>query len=180
MLEGRFYVDQQYRECGQALRWFHTFKIINGHVDVRNIFFRIKIWSVIIVWICEEKQWVSYTHISFEVCVCWRGLCLQPPPPTWIKRGLVRSSAVSFERAKTKSLKSCNVPLSCVHLIALPHLPVTPVSSVPEAAAAGDCRVDPLRSVDALVPLLNVSKRTKCSWLETSSSLLPTNVLNCW
>lgn len=85
---------------------------------------------------------LTYTHmrthtILWSVCVCvYVGVVSVCGPPTWIEPGLVHSTAVSFERPKTKSLKSNDLPISCVHLIQL-FLTLLSVHSAlwPEAAA---------------------------------------------
>lgn len=78
----------------------------------------------------------AYTHHPL-MCVCvYVGVVSVCGPPTWIEPGLVHSTAVSFERPKTKSLKSNDLPISCVHLIPLFLTLLSAHSALwPEAAA---------------------------------------------
>lgn len=106
---------------------------------------------------------VTYTHICtqtslWSVCV-YVGVVSVCGPPTWIEPGPVQSTAVSFERPKTKGLKSSDLPLSCVHLIPR-FLTLLSLHSALWPGAATCYHVQPLESMDSCAAL-NVSKRER-------------------
>lgn len=107
-----------------------------------------------------------YTHMCthiflWSVCV-YVGVVSVCGPPTWIEPGLVQSTAVSFERPKTKKgLKSRDLPLSCVHLIPLFLTLLSLHSALWPEAAACYCTEFNLWSPWTGLLSLNVSEREK-------------------
>lgn len=73
----------------------------------------------------QRQLWVTYTHthpcthLPLKcVCVCV-GVVSVCGPPTWIEPGLVQSTAVSFERPKTK--RALNPATSLFHVFIWYH-----------------------------------------------------------
>lgn len=89
-----------------------------------------------LITVCLENHPVTHT---FLWSVCMLAWSLSAVPPTWMEPGPVHSTAVSFERSKTKSLKSKDLPLSCVHLIPLFFASLS-LRSAPWPEAAGGYR----------------------------------------